>query len=116
MIQGGIRTPPHLQVEHVAATLHELPVEDGEVFRREGSDSAEPGVVPQARVRNGGKAEVRVADAAAVEVQRPLHGRWTVLLHARDGGLQQPDAMRQNGLLTGCKGNVLASKNRSGMA
>ena len=84
-------------MERKVASLHELFVKDGEILRRKGSDSAEPHVVPQARVRDGLDAEVRIADAAAVKVQRPLHGGWLVLLHACNGGFQQPDVTAQGG-------------------
>ena len=81
-------------VENKSASLHELPVQDGEVLGRERFDSDEPCVVPLSGVRDGFDTQVRAADAAAVGIQRPLHGGWPILLDARDGGLQQPDATR----------------------
>ena len=81
-------------MEHTCASLHELPVQNGEVLGRKGFDSDEPGIVPLSGVRDGFDTQVRAADAAAVGIQRPLHGGWPILLDARDGGLQQPAATR----------------------
>ena len=76
-----------------------LPVNDGEVLGRERFDSLQPDVIPQAGVRDGIDADVRVADAASAVgcggLQRPLdrHSQRIsrcVLFDASDGPLQQP--------------------------
>ena len=74
-----------------------LPVNDGEVLGRERFDSLQPDVIPQAGVRDGLDADVRIADTAAGcgGLQGPLdrHSQRIsrcVLLDASDGPLQQP--------------------------
>lgn len=64
---------PHL-CEQYGAASHLLPGQDGEVLGCQCADSVKPHVVPLAGVRDCLDVQLRVADAAAREVQGPLHG------------------------------------------
>ena len=64
---------PHL-LQHICTSPAILLVQDDEVLRRESPDSVQPYVVPLAGVRDGGQADVCVADAARGDTdQRPFN-------------------------------------------
>ena len=78
--------------QQLSASTHMLLVQDDEVLGRERFHAVQPHAVPLAGVRDGGQAEVRVADAVGGgPAELPFNKRGLVQLHARNGDVQQPD-------------------------
>ena len=78
--------------QQLSASSHMLLMQDDEVLGCERFHAVQPHAVPLAGVRDGGQAEVRVADAVGGgPAELPFNKRGLVQLHARNGDVQQPD-------------------------